>query len=289
VKRATEHIEELAQAIQLRRVYADLDGTLLGPGGSLFAHPDGPTGEPAAALIALALARVDLVLVSGRTRDQVREAARTLGADAFIAELGGLVVHREGPEEVTTRNLGAFDGSGTAFEAIDRSGAAGFLLTSYPGRLEPHDPWTFLPRECSVLLRGHVALDEARGALEQNGYGWLDLLDNGILPRPERFPRLEVEEVHAYHLLPKGVNKASAVAIDRSRAGVEAAACVAVGDSASDAAMASEVAAVFIVANGEPALRDVPPGPNVFLLDRSHGLGFADAMLPLLNRPNGTP
>jgi hydroxymethylpyrimidine pyrophosphatase-like HAD family hydrolase len=289
VKRAGEHIEELVRSIRLRRVYADLDGTLLGPGGSLFAHPDGPTGEPAAALVALALAGVDLALVSGRTREQVGEAARTLGAEAFIAELGGLVVHREGPEEMATRNLGEFVGSGTAFEAIDRSGAAGFLLTSYPGRLEPHDPWTFLPRECSVLLRGHVVLDEARIALEQNGYGWLDLLDNGIVPRPERFPRLEVEEVHAYHLVPTGVNKATAVAIDRSQAGVEAEACLAVGDSASDAAMASEVAAVFIVANGEPALRDVSPQPNVFLLDRSHGLGFADAVLPFLSGPKDVP
>jgi hydroxymethylpyrimidine pyrophosphatase-like HAD family hydrolase len=282
VKRAAEHLEELARTIHLARVYADLDGTLLGPGGSLFAHPDGVTGEPAAALVALSQAGVELVLVSGRTRDQVREAARTLGAAAYVAELGGLVVHRDGREEVATRNLGSFDGAGTAFEAIDRSGAAGFLLTTYPRRLEPHEPWTFLPRECSVLLRGNVALDEAREALEANGYGWLDLLDNGIIPKADRFPRLDVEEVHAYHLVPKGVNKASAVAIDRTRAGVDAAACVAVGDSASDAAMASEVAAVFIVANGEPALDRVSPRPNVFLLDRSHGLGFADAVLPLL-------
>lgn len=287
MKRAADHIDELSRAIGLRRVYADLDGTLLGPGGSLFSHPDGVTGEAAAALVALAQAGIELILVSGRTRDQVREAARTLGAAAFIAELGGLVVHRDGMEEVTTRNLGAFDGAGTAFEAIDRSGAAGFLLASYPRRLEPHEPWTFLPRECSVLLRGQVAVDEAREALEQNGYGWLDVLDNGIIPKPERFPRLDVQEVHAYHLVPKGVNKASAVAIDRSRVGVDAAACVAVGDSASDAAMASEVAAVFIVANGEPALRHVTPERNVFLLDRSHGLGFADAVLPLLPGRNG--
>jgi hydroxymethylpyrimidine pyrophosphatase-like HAD family hydrolase len=78
------------------------------------------------------------------------------------------------------------------------------------------------------------------------------------------------------------VNKASAVAIDRSRTGVDPAACVAVGDSASDAAMASEVAAVFIVANGEPALDGVSPAPNVFLLDHSHGLGFADAVRAFL-------
>jgi hydroxymethylpyrimidine pyrophosphatase-like HAD family hydrolase len=283
-------VNELGQAISLRRVYADLDGTLLGPGGSLFSHPEGATEEPAAALVALARAGVGLVLVSGRTQEQVREAARTLGADAYIAEIGGLLVHREGRDEVVTRNRGPFAGRGTPFEAIQRSGAAGLLLTAYPGRIEPHTPWSSLARECSVLLRGNVPLQEANDTLERSGNGWLELLDNGIISAAAgRFPGLEADEVHAYHLVPKGVSKASAIAVDRARAGLDAAACIAVGDSASDVATAAEVGAVFVVANGEPAVAGLSLPDNVYLMDRTHGLGFADAVTAFIGPQAGRP
>ena len=278
---AAGRLDELASSLHVRRVYADLDGTLLGPGGSLFSSPQGPTGAPAGAVAALATAGIDLVPVSGRTRDQIRETARMLGAAAYIAELGGLVVSRTDGRDEITRNYGTFPGPGTPFDSIARSGAAGFLLDAYRRRLEPHAPWSFLPRECSMLLRGQVELEEARGRLSANGYGWLDLLDNGIIhSRGGRFPDLDVEEVHAYHLVPKEVSKRSAVALDRDAAGVDAAACILVGDSPSDADVAPEVAAVFIVSNGEPALRHHPTPDNVLLLERSHGLGFADAVLP---------
>jgi hypothetical protein len=281
MKRARDHLVDLVRTLPIHRVYADLDGTLLGPGGSLFAHPDGSTGAAAATLTAMGRAGIGLVLVSGRTRDQVREAARILGATAYIAEIGGLLVHREGGEEVVTRNVGSFSGRGTPHDAITRSGAAGFLLTEYPGRLEPHAPWAFLPRECSVLLRGQVRVEEARRTLARGGYDWLDLVDNGIVAAPPgRFPTLEVSEVHAYHLAPAGLNKASAIALDRERLGLDRDECMVVGDSASDAAAAAQVGAVFVVANGESALAGIPVGENVYLMDRSHGLGFADAVGP---------
>jgi phosphoglycolate phosphatase len=263
-------------------VYADLDGTLMGPGGSLFAHPDGPTPDPAAAVGELHLAGVDLVLVSGRTRIQVSELARAFGAAGYIAEIGGLIVQRRGRDEVLTRHPGAFGGLGraTPFEAIQRSGVVGVLLEEYRGRLEPHAPWAFLERECSMLLRGSIDLGEGRALLGRAGYGWLDLLDNGIIPAwPGRFPGLEaVPEVHAYHLVPAGVNKRSAVALDRGSRGLHAEQCVAIGDSPSDAEIAPEVGAVFIVANGEPAFRSSSVQANVYLLEASHGLGFAEAV-----------
>lgn len=272
-------MESLVGTLAVRRVYADLDGTLLGPGGSLFSHPSGVTGEAAEALVAMAGAGIGLVPMSGRTQDQVRETARTLGADAYVAEIGGLVVHRESRGEVVIRNFGGFAGTGTPYDAIQRSGAAGLLLTTFPGRLEPHAPWSFLPRECSVLLRGQLPLDDANSTLDRSGNGWLELLDNGIIAaEPGRFPGLEVDRVHAYHLVPKGVSKASAIAMDRARLGVPRDACIAVGDSPSDMAVASEVGAVFLVANGETAVAGETLADNVYLLDRSHGLGFADAV-----------
>ena len=75
-----------------RIVYTDLDGTMVGPRGS-FWHTAGRdlTADPAAALLELHRAGVPLVLVSGRTFEQVIEAARIFAADGAIAELGATV------------------------------------------------------------------------------------------------------------------------------------------------------------------------------------------------------
>ena len=278
MRRASDHVERLRATLSVRTVYADLDGTLLGPGGSLFASVDGVTAEPAIAITSLALAGIDLVLMSGRTQAQIREVARVLGARAYIAELGGLIVYRDGYEETVIRQPGASRGRGNAHEAIERSGAAGLLLDSYPGLLEPHSPWSFAFRECSVLLRGQVGVADANALLVKAGYGWLELQDNGVIPRRGRFPGLDVEEVRAYHLVPAGISKRSAVALDRERRALPREACIAVGDSASDADVAGEVGVAFVVANGEPGVRGLSLPENVYLLDRGHGLGFADAI-----------
>ena len=286
--RASEALHDLTGRLDVRVVYADLDGTLLGPGGSLFAGPGGEvTTEPAAAVAALGEAGIDLMLMSGRTATQVREVARVLGAAGYIAELGGLAVHREGREEVVTRNNGSFRGPGTPFAAMERSGVAGVLLESFPGRMEPHAPWAFLSRESSMLLRGNIDPTEAATALAQAGFGWLDLQDNGIIQSwPGRFPALDpaIEEVHAYHLVPAGVSKRAGVALDRERRGLAPDQCLAVGDSAADAGVAPEVGAVFLVANGAAAVRGLTMPANVHMTERTHGLGFADAVLPFTRR-----
>jgi hydroxymethylpyrimidine pyrophosphatase-like HAD family hydrolase len=286
--RATEGADPLIARLDVRIVYADLDGTLLGPGGSLFAGPDGAvTPEPAAALAALGAAGIDLMLMSGRTATQVREVARLLGAAGSIVELGGLVVHREGRQEVIARNVGSFRGRGTPFEAMERSGVGGLLMEAFPGRVEPHAPWAFLPRETSMLLRGSVDLAEAAAVLAEAGFGWLDLQDNGVIPSwPGRFPALDpaIEEVHAYHLVPAGVSKRAGVALDRDRRGLAPGQCVAVGDSAADADVAPEVGAVFLVANARAAVRGRTLAPNVHMTERTHGLGFAEAVLPFTRR-----
>ncbi len=193
----------------LRVVYTDLDGTLLGPGGSLFADPDGrSTREPVEAVLALADAGVELVPITGRTRDQTRDVARLVGARTYGAELGALLVYRVPGGEEVVRAYPAM--AGTPVERIHQTGAAGFVLDSYAGRLEPHTPWSRHPRECTILLRGLVDVDDVNAALGASGNGWLELVDNGRLARgAERFPHLEGGEVRAYHLAPAGTSKAS--------------------------------------------------------------------------------
>jgi phosphoglycolate phosphatase len=267
----------------LRVVYADLDGTLFGPGGSLFADPQGgTTREPVEAVLALAEAGVELVPMTGRTRDQTRDVARLLGARTYGAELGALLVYRDpGGEEVLRAHAAL---AGTPVERIHQTGAAGFLLEAYAGRLEPHTPWSRRPRECTLLLRGLVDVDDVNATLRASGNGWLELVDNGRLARgPERFPHLEGNQVRAYHLAPAGTSKGSAVALDRARRGLARAECAAVGDGPADVAMAAQVGRMFLVANGADARPS--EAANVEVTGRSFGLGFADAVRSLLAPP----
>ena len=259
----------------LRVLYTDLDGTLLGPGGSLFAGPDGGVSVRAAeAVAALHQAGVALVPVSGRAEVRVREAARLLGADGYIAELGGIRARGD----LVVRDQGAYEGRGTAYQAMARSGAAGFLLQAFDGRLEPHAPWAHDGREVSMLLRGEVPLDEVHARLDAAGYGWLRLHDNGILRRT--FPGLRAGEVHVYNLLPLGVSKATAVAADLADRGVPTEAAVAVGDSASDLVLSPHVWQVFLVAGSPPSREQLPT--NVTVTEARHGEGFAEAVRRVL-------
>ncbi len=272
----------------LQVLYADLDGTLAGPGGSMYATPDGVSTRAARAIGALHEADVQVVLVSGRTRDQTREAARVLGARAYVAELGAYVVVRDDqPAETVLPNFGSFvgtgTGTGTPFAAMARSGAGGFLLERYAGRLEPHTPWAFQDREATMLFRGLLDQAKATAGLEAAGYRWLEVLDNGVIRRT--YPSLDVPEVHAYHLVPKGVNKATAVRLHRERAGVRAEEAAAVGDSPSDVMMADEVGALFVVANGVAGIGGAADGrANVFATPSAAGDGFAEAVAALLGR-----
>lgn len=268
-----------APAGVVRVVYTDLDGTLLGPGGSLFAATDGGvTPRAADALAAMHEAGVEPVPMSGRTVAQVREVARLLGARDFVAEFGGVISYDHG-QEVDRRGRRAAGEDPVA--AMASTGAAGLLLDSFAGRLEPHAPWAFEGREATMLFRGLVDPAEARELLERSGYGWLDLHDNGVIPR--RFPGLDVPEVHAYHLVPAGVDKASAVEAHMARRALRREQCVAVGDSPSDVAVAPHVGAVFVVANGAAAVEAAGPAPdNAYVTGGSRGDGFAEAVMALL-------
>jgi hypothetical protein len=78
------------------------------------------------------------------------------------------------------------------------------------------------------------------------------------------------------------VDKATAVRADLRRRELGSDGAAAVGDSASDSALAPYVGAVFIVANGRAALEG-QPSPNVYLTDGAFGDGFADAVAVLLD------
>ncbi len=260
------HLRELPRA---RILYSDLDGTLLGPDGSLLSGPDGrPSVRAAQALVAAAEAGLTVVPVSGRRRDQLENDARLMGLRSCIAEAGCVLV-RDGEARYEWGQCPP-DLAATPHDALKASGAVDVLLEAFAGALRPYRPW-HAGREGSHLLHGLVDVDRANALLTEAGCGWAYVIDNGAAGGwPGR-------QVRAYHLLPRGVSKARAVANDLSARDLsprEAAAC---GDSLEDLRMAAVVATYLQVANGHG-----PLGGRVFGLPGAMGHGFAEAVATLL-------
>lgn len=270
--------------LEPRVLFSDVDGTIVGRGGSLFSAFDGtPTLAAAEALYAIHQVGLTLVLVSGRSRAKLQEAGRLLGTRDAIAELGTVLII----DGTTTlmwgdapRDLGE-----TPAQALQRAGALRWLLRTFEGRLELHEPAE--DRQGTILLRGQLQLSEANTALTEAGFSWAQLYDNGRFNRP--FPHLGPHRTHAYHLTPRGVTKASTASIYLARRGLTATHAAAIGDAPSDLELGRVVGALFVVANGKWALDAEAKGSEVVITtEGSAGDGWAEAVHALLKRAGQT-
>jgi len=274
----------------VRCLYVDLDGTLLGPGGSLLADAEGAfTLLGVRAVEACTRAGAEVVLMSGRRQAQVAEDARLLGQASYIFEAGSALV-LDGEEQWLTGELQPSPpASRTIYEQIDDSGAPALLLERYAGRLEYHDPW-HRNREVSHLFRGLVDAFEADALLAEAGHGELRLVDNGAVHR--RSPALQdLPQVRAYHLVPAGASKAGAVAAHRRARGLAREDCLAVGDSREDLATAAHVGAFWLVANAvtkDPSIRAAMAAhDNARLAEAANGPGVYEAVVTTLAERRG--
>lgn len=268
----------------MRCLYLDLDGTLLGPGGSLLHGADGRFAlEGVRALQACWRAGTEVVLYSGRRQSSVFEDSRLIGSTSYIFELGcGVVV--DGELEWLTDGVVPSTEAGTIYQQIERSGAPALLLERYAGRLEYHTPWS-AARDVSHLFRGLVDPAEVQVLLDGAGYDWLRLVDNGVVrPAAEQMPGLPV--VHAYHLIPAGASKARAVARHMQAHAYERGECIAVGDSREDMDAASVVGAFWLVANAlerDPDLAaKAARSPGIKIASESYGAGVYEAVVTTL-------
>jgi hypothetical protein len=268
----------------MRCLYADLDGTLLGPGASLLRGPDGRFAvEGVRALEACWRAGVEVMLYSGRKQSSVFESARLIGSSSYIFELGcGLVV--DGELEWLTGGIVPDPERGSIFDQLSRSGAPALLLERFADRLEYHTPWS-IGREVSHLFRGLVDLDEVAELLARSGLDWLRLVDNGVVrEHAGRMPGLPI--VHAYHLIPAVASKARAVARHMQARGYAPEDCVAVGDSREDLDVASVVGSFWLVANAieqDPTLEaELGPRPRVRVGSEPFGAGVYEAVVTTL-------
>jgi len=263
-------------------LYSDLDGTLLAPGGSVLANAEGsPSTSTVDAIVALNRAGLTVVPVSGRTRLQLTEITRLLGWSDFIAELGAVLARGVGAgRHVTYNTLGwpeqwLADGA-TPYEIITDSGALAALQSAFPGRIEYHAPW-HCDREASHLLRGCIDQAEAQAVLDSIDLP-VSLLDNGRVRPPVH--GLTCDAVHAYHLVPRGVSKTQAIALDLAERGLSANQAAAIGDSVTDLAMVDGVALMALVDNAfesESVLQELAEKPrgNVVRLSGARGDGWA--------------
>jgi len=270
--------------LPVRVIYTDIDGTLVGPLGCFFRDSEyNLTLRPARALLAAHARNIDVMLVSGRHKSQLRESSRLLGCRNYVAELGTELVYGLGTEVVM--NLGDLEVTGgSVYDTILSTGVVDLLLKTYPGRIEMHSPWSE-ERDCTPLLRGLVDLDDVRRLLKENGLDGFELLDNGVIPRTS--PTLDVPEIRAYHLVPRGVSKDQAVRRDQEHRGIPRQATVAVGDAEADLPLSAAVGAFFFVRNGlenNPHLaREIDGSENVFVTEGKMGLGWAEVVETLIS------
>ncbi len=268
----------------MRCMYVDLDGTLLGPGGSLLAAADGSFSLDAIrALQACSRAGVEVVIYSGRRQSSVFEDSRLIGQHSFIFELGcGLVL--DGELEWLTGGIEPSAVAGTIHDQIEASGAPALLLERFAGSLEYHTPWSE-GRDVSHLFRGHISLAEAEATLAQADLGWLRLVDNGVVWAGDG-KRDGQGRVHAYHLIPAVASKARAVARHMQNRAYSAADCIAVGDSREDLDAAGVVGCFWLVANAlerDPTLADDVAGrEGVRIASSGYGAGVYEAVVTTL-------
>ena len=269
----------------MRALYVDLDSTLLGPDGALLRAGDHTfTLAGVRALEACHRAGAEVVLMSGRRKATVAENARLFGQRSYIYEAGSCLV-LDGEELWLTGDLMPGD-EGSIHDQIAASGAPAMLLEQYAGRLEYHDPWHH-GREVSHLFRGLVDAREVDARLERLGHGALRLVDNGGVHR--RSPALvELDDVRAYHLVPRGASKANAVARHMRARQIAPEQAIAVGDSREDLETAAHVGAFWFVGNAivrDPSLRPAIAGrPNVHVAEETHGAGVYEAVVTTLAR-----
>lgn len=269
---------------ELRVIYTDVDGTLLGPEGCLFFDArKNLVLQPAQAIVSALEGGIDVVMVSGRHAKQLRENARLLGFKNYIAEMGTQLIYNHGAKIVL--NLGGYPlTEKNAFESIKSSGAIDLLFRKYPRSLENHDPWS-QERECTPLFRGLVDTAEANRLLREAGYNDLELVDNGRILRQSQ--TLDVAEMHAYHLVPGKTSKAQGVARDLALREIDSASAVAIGDAAADLEFAQHVGAFFLLRNGLTSnshlAKRVLERENVFVTENEMGLGWAEVVNLLLD------
>ncbi len=269
----------------LKVIYSDLDGTLFNDQGCIIKDARGKYYFEALNLLEKINEKEwDVVLVSGRNKYQLRYNAQMIGVSNYIAELGSELVYDLGKDVHVT-----FDNSRENFdityEGKDLIRIMELLMSEFPEKIESRMEWSRY-RSFNALFFGEIDLDKANKLLETEGYGSLVLVDNGFSNLVDL--RLNVDRLHIYNLMPRGVNKANGVKLDKKLRGFKDENCIALGDSLEDLKMADEVKYFFLMKNAldhEDELEaELKKYNNVFIADGIMNRGWFEIMSWLIEK-----
>ena len=183
--------------------FIDIDGTLVGRGGSLFRDSTGqPTTAGISAYARLLELPLQTILISSRPEAEMLTLSRLFSAAGYVADFGAVI--RFGEER---HLLGRAD-----FRRQCEQDILPQLLREFDGYVEKHFPWyerltfTVLLRGCRRLAnRSYTAKALARWLSRKQ----LAISDNGATSRRDN---LVCSDVRIFHLRPPEVSKAHAVA-----------------------------------------------------------------------------
>ena len=277
--------EEIRSNIgEIKVVYTDLDGTMLNNKGCLIMDDEGNYYlEALEQLKNLSSKNIDVVLVSGRNKMQLKYNAQMMNLKNYIAEIGSEVVYDLGREVHST-----YDKSKLKYDFAslgpDLDIVADLLKKAFPKQIDYRAEWNRY-RSTNILFLGEINLEKANKLLEENGYGDSVLINNG--PTALYPTNLNLNKMYFYNLMPKGVDKSSGLKLDKEIRHFSKENCIALGDSLEDLKMAGEVSYFFLMNNNfqeEKDILEVLPGyENVYISEKKMNRGWAEIISYLFN------
>jgi len=263
----------------LKVIYTDLDGTLFNDQGCIIKDCEGNFYFEVVKLFEkIAQKNWDIVLVSGRNKLQLRYNSMLVGVKNYITELGSELVHNLGEKVYVT-----FDSEKYSYEitkcGIDLVNIIKILKEAFPNKIDSNLDWS-IDRTFNALFFGDVDLEKANRILKDAGYGGLVLVDNGFSKLVKL--NLDVENMRIYNLMPRGVDKSSAIKLDKELRNFKDSNCIALGDSIEDLKMAPVVKYFFLMRDAIERDGDILNSlcnfDNVFVTKHRMNRGWAEVM-----------
>lgn len=268
----------------LKVIYTDLDGTLFNDQGCIIKDCEGNFYFEVVKLFErIAKKNWDIVLVSGRNKLQLRYNSMLVGVKNYITELGSELVHNLGEKVYVT-----FDDEKYNYEITkcgkDLVNIIRILKEAFPNKIDSNLDWS-IDRTFNALFFGDVDLEKANRILKDAGYGGLVLVDNGFSKLVNL--NLDVEHLRIYNLMPMGVDKSSAIKLDKKLRNFKDENCIALGDSIEDLKMAPAVKYFFLMKDAierdVDILNSLCNFNNVFVTEHRMNRGWAEVMKYLVD------
>ncbi len=263
----------------LKVIYTDLDGTLFNERGCLIKDYKNDYYFDAVRLLRkIKDKKLDIVLVSGRNRYQLRYSAQMIGLENYVAELGAELVYNLGEKVYPTVNdhdiKYELTNGGKDLVKITE-----LFKKNFPGRIEGKIEWSKY-RSYNALFFGEIDLARANRLLGSKGYRGLTLVDNGFSSLVTL--DLDVGRLHIYNLMPTGVNKSSGIILDKKIRNFTDGNCIALGDSLEDLKMAGEVKYFFLMKNAlehkETIAGELKKYKNVYIAEDEMNRGWVEVI-----------